>query len=129
MTKISTRVELVQETINAASDRAGRDRSEIKLVVVTKSADIEAVLIRHEDVREVAVIGVSSKKWGETPYAVIVPRPDGNASAQEIIAWANGQLGKQQRVAGGDLTDALPRNPNGKVLKRELRKQYRSLNL
>jgi len=92
-------------------------------------ADIEAVLIRHEDVREVAVIGVSSKKWGETPYAVIVPRPDGNASAREIIAWANGQLGKQQRVAGGDLTDALPRNPNGKVLKRELRKQYRSLNL
>lgn len=43
MTKISTRVELVQETINAACDRAGRDRSEVKLVVVTKSADFEAV--------------------------------------------------------------------------------------
>jgi len=43
MTKISSRIKQVQNTINAACDRAGRDRSEVKLVVVTKSADIEAV--------------------------------------------------------------------------------------
>ncbi len=43
MTKISTRIKLVQETINSACDRAGRDHSEVKLVVVTKSAEIEQV--------------------------------------------------------------------------------------
>lgn len=86
-------------------------------------ADIEAVIIDHDAVSEVAVIGIASEKWGETPLAVIVPVA-GATSADDITAWANAKLGKQQRIAGAVFIDELPRNPNGKVLKRELRKQY-----
>ncbi len=43
---------------------------------------------------------------------------------QELTAWANSRLGKQQRIAATVFVDELPRNPNGKVLKRELRQQF-----
>jgi acyl-CoA synthetase (AMP-forming)/AMP-acid ligase II len=89
-------------------------------------ADIEAVLIRHDTVSEVAVIGIGSEKWGETPVAVIVPKAGATADAAEIIAWANARLGKQQRISAAQFVSELPRNPNGKVLKRELRRCFAS---
>lgn len=86
-------------------------------------ADIEAVIATHESVDDVAVIGVRSRKWGETPLAVVVASaPD--LDADELVGWANAHLGKQQRIAGARIIEALPRNPNGKVLKRELRKVF-----
>jgi acyl-CoA synthetase (AMP-forming)/AMP-acid ligase II len=88
-------------------------------------ADIEATIIGHDAVSEVAVVGVAHKKWGETPLAVVVRA--GDVDADELTAWANGRLGKQQRVAATVFVDELPRNPNGKVLKRELRKQFADL--
>jgi acyl-CoA synthetase (AMP-forming)/AMP-acid ligase II len=90
-------------------------------------ADIEAVLIRHDTVSEVAVIGVGSEKWGETPFAVIVPKAGASADAAEILAWANARLGKQQRISAAQFVDELPRNPNGKVLKRDLRRRFTSV--
>ena len=87
--------------------------------------DIEAVLIAHDDVNDVAVIGVPSDKWGETPLAVVVFEDESNNTVQDILAWANSKLGKQQRLAGLVTTESLPRNPNGKILKRELREIYK----
>ena len=92
-------------------------------------ADIEAVLIRHEDVSEVAVIGVASEKWGETPVAVIVPRQGAKPDVDAVMKWANAELGRQQRIAAAVLVDELPRNPNGKILKRDLRRRYASMRL
>ncbi|MEM1439916.1 MAG: AMP-binding protein [Pseudomonadota bacterium] len=85
-------------------------------------ADIESVIASHDAVREVAVIGAPSSRWGETPLAVVATRDavDGDS----LQAWVNSRVGKQQRIAGVRFVDALPRNPNGKVLKRELRKVY-----
>jgi acyl-CoA synthetase (AMP-forming)/AMP-acid ligase II len=82
------------------------------------------VLLRHPDVAEVAVIAVPSERWGETPLAVVVPRPGARPDAAAIAAWTNERVGKQQRVSGVTLRDSLPRNPNGKILKRELRVEY-----
>jgi acyl-CoA synthetase (AMP-forming)/AMP-acid ligase II len=76
---------------------------------------------------EVAVIGVQSQKWGETPLAVIVGEEESTLIAGEIVTWCNARLGKQQRVADAMILDSLPRNPNGKILKRELRKQFNHL--
>ena len=90
-------------------------------------ADIEAVLLLHEAVNETAVIGVASRKWGETPVAIVVPRAGTRFDSDEFTAWANSRLGKQQRLAATLVVEALPRNPNGKVLKRELRSRYQSL--
>jgi len=86
--------------------------------------DIEAVLITNPDVNDVAVIGAKSSRWGETPVAIIVPEKGCGLGAEDFKAWANSRLGKQQRIAAVELTDALPRNPNGKILKRDLRTIY-----
>ncbi len=85
-------------------------------------ADIEAIISQHEDVVECAVIGVASEQWGETPLAVLVANQ--RLELGRIQAWINERTGKQQRVAGVVQVDELPRNPNGKVLKRELRDAY-----
>jgi acyl-CoA synthetase (AMP-forming)/AMP-acid ligase II len=87
-------------------------------------ADIEAVMREHPAVAEVAVIGVPSERWGETPLAVVVPAPGAEADATALVAWTNARVGRQQRIAGVVHVADLPRNPNGKILKRELRRQY-----
>lgn len=89
--------------------------------------DIEAAFIGHPGVSEVAVIGIAHEKWGETPLAVVVPVPGAASDPEALTAWANQRLGKQQRVSGTVIVDMLPRNPNGKVLKRELREQFKDL--
>ena len=87
-------------------------------------ADIEAVFLGHPDVLDAAVVGIDSKRWGETPLAVVVLE-NSDADTGTIMSWTNERLGKQQRVAGLVTIEELPRNPNGKVLKRELRDTYR----
>jgi len=86
--------------------------------------DIEAVLAEHPDVSEVAVIGVPDEKWGETPLALVVLGAGSEAKSEDILEWTNERVGKRQRIRGVEVRSDLPRNPNGKVLKRELRKQF-----
>ena len=87
-------------------------------------ADIEAVMIAHPAIAEVAVIGVASARWGESPFAVVVAKRGAEAGAEELVRWTNERVGRQQRIAGVAFRDSLPRNPNGKILKRELRREY-----
>jgi acyl-CoA synthetase (AMP-forming)/AMP-acid ligase II len=87
-------------------------------------ADIECVLREHPAVADVAVIGVPSERWGETPVAVVVCRASHVPAAAELLTWANERVGRQQRISAVVFCDNLPRNPNGKVLKRELRRLY-----
>jgi len=75
-------------------------------------------------VAEAAVIGIPSERWGETPLAVVVLHAGGTVSAEELLEWTNARVGKQQRISGVVWRASLPRNPNGKVLKRELRREY-----
>ena len=91
-------------------------------------ADIESVIREHPIVADVAVIGIASERWGESPLAVVVCHPGHDVVAAELLDWTNARVGKQQRVSGVVWRDSLPRNPNGKVLKRELRQEYASLN-
>jgi acyl-CoA synthetase (AMP-forming)/AMP-acid ligase II len=89
--------------------------------------DIESVILNHPSVAEVAVIGVPSERWGETPLAIVVPRGDiapSNTAAGELCEWVNARVGRQQRISDVCFVDTLPRNPNGKILKRELRKEF-----
>ncbi len=88
------------------------------------AADIEVLLLKHADVIDVAVIGVPSEQWGESPMALCVRRAGAAASQDEIRDWANGQLGKTQRLAAVEFRDSLPRSTIGKIMKRELREPY-----
>ena len=85
--------------------------------------DLEAQLTRQPVVREAAVIGVPSDKWGETPLAVVV-LADPTADPATILAEANANLGKTQRISAIEVINELPRSPIGKVLKRDLRDRF-----
>jgi long-chain acyl-CoA synthetase len=87
-------------------------------------SDLESVLLHHEAVREAAVVGVSSRQWGETPVGFVVLEASCAHTAEQIRAWANERLGRTQRLADLQPVESLPRNAIGKVLKRELREQY-----
>src|SRR4051812_33306956 len=89
-------------------------------------SDLEAVLREHPDVADAAVVGVASGAWGETPGAYVVRKPGAAADAQALMAWVNERVGKTQRLAALELTDALPRSAIGKVLKRELRDRFQA---
>ena len=86
------------------------------------ASDIEASIIKHEAVREVAVVGVSSERWGETPVAVVKLTEGASITPGELRDWANNtQLSKHQRIAGVSIVDSLPRNHLGKLLKLEIK--------
>lgn len=87
-------------------------------------SDLEAVLHGHDAVADVAVVGVASEAWGETPVAFVVMRPGVTVTAPELLLWANAKLGKMQRISAIEFREALPRSAIGKVLKRELRDEY-----
>ena len=76
---------------------------------------------QHPAVAEVAVVAARSSKWGETPVAIVVPRVTQQTSKEALIDWTNARVGRQQRIADLYWRADLPRNANGKILKRELR--------
>jgi len=84
-------------------------------------SEVERVLDEHPDVLEVAVVGRRHERWGEVPVAHVVARPGTSPSAEELIEHCRAQLAKFKVPADVEFLDALPRNPSGKVLKRELR--------
>ena len=86
-------------------------------------AEIENVLLGHEKVADAAVIGIPSKKWGESPLAVLV-RKDETLTADEILEHCKGKLAPFKAVKAVEFTDVIPRNPSGQVLERELREQF-----
>jgi long-chain acyl-CoA synthetase len=82
-------------------------------------SDLEAVLAGHPNVAEVAVVGVPSETWGETPVAFVVLAA--RIDPALLLSWANERLGKMQRLSAVEIVEVLPRSSIGKVLKRELR--------
>lgn len=87
-------------------------------------AEIEDVLYRHPQILEAAVIGVFDEKWGESVMAVVVPKPGGELTEEEVINWCSSNLASYKKPRRVDFIDALPRNAAMKVLKYELREKY-----
>ena len=88
------------------------------------SPEVERVLAEHPAVLEAAVIGIPDDHWGESVKAVVALRPDATATEEEIIDWCRQSLAGFKSPRTVDIVEALPRNPTGKILKRELRRPY-----
>ncbi len=84
-------------------------------------SEVERVLYEHEAVLEAAVVARPDERWGEVPVAFVVLRPDAAVTADALLDHCRAQLAKFKVPRAITFLDALPRNPSGKVLKRELR--------
>ena len=87
-------------------------------------AEVENAVFGHPAVADVAVIGVPDDKWGEAVKAVVVLKAGMTATAEDIIAFARTRIAGYKVPRSIDVVEALPRNPSGKILRRELRAPY-----
>jgi acyl-CoA synthetase (AMP-forming)/AMP-acid ligase II len=86
--------------------------------------EVENALFEHPCVADVAVIGVPDARWGEVVKALVVLRPGKSATEDELIDFCRTRLAGFKRPRSVEFVSDLPRNPSGKVLKKDLREKY-----
>jgi acyl-CoA synthetase (AMP-forming)/AMP-acid ligase II len=87
--------------------------------------DIEDIAAAHELVLEVAVFGVESDKWGETPVAAVVLQASASIDEKALMEWINNRVeARFQKISAVVILDQMPRNVAGKTLKNELKENY-----
>ena len=82
-------------------------------------AELEALLLTHPDVADAAVVGRPDERSGEVPVAHIVPR--GDLDVDQLRGWVAERVADYKRLADVVIADAIPKNPSGKILRRQLR--------
>jgi acyl-CoA synthetase (AMP-forming)/AMP-acid ligase II len=88
------------------------------------SREIEDVILKHPAVFEVSVIGVPDERWGESVKAIVALKQGQKATEGEIINFCKDHLASYKKPKSVEFIDSIPKNPYGKVLKRELREKY-----
>ncbi|XP_018364960.1 PREDICTED: 4-coumarate--CoA ligase 1-like [Trachymyrmex cornetzi] len=85
-------------------------------------SEIETVLLSHQAIKDAAVTSKPDERNGEVPVAFIVKQPDATITAQDVQEFIKQKLSEQKWLHGGvQFVDAIPKNPSGKILRRELR--------
>ena len=88
------------------------------------SVEVEWALTDHPAVMDAAVFGIPDDKWGESVKAVVELSAGQQTSPEELIAWCKDKLAGYKCPRSVEITEELPRNPTGKLLKKDLRKPY-----
>jgi fatty-acyl-CoA synthase len=101
-------------------------RDRIKDVIISggeniSSVEVEAVLLRHPAVMEVAVVGLADERWGEAPHAFLVFRPGMSASDEELAVFVRERMARFKVPKGWHALDELPKTATGKIQKFVLR--------
>jgi len=86
--------------------------------------DVENIIYSHPAVLECAVIGVPSDKWGEEVKAIVVPREGMTVTPEELMDYCGDKMAGFKRPKSVEIWHELPKNPTGKILKREIRERY-----
>jgi long-chain acyl-CoA synthetase len=89
------------------------------------SREVEDVLYKHPAVAEAAVIGVPDPKWVERVHAVIALKAGTRATEKELITFCKEHIASYKAPKSVEFVDSLPKNPQGKILKKEIRAKYR----
>ena len=89
-------------------------------------AELEAVLLRHPDVADAAVIGLPDDEAGEIPVGYVVLRPGATASPAEIMRFVAGDVAHYKQLRRLEVIDAIPKSAAGKILRRVLRDSART---
>ena len=105
----------------------GNQRSTINVGIVSGGenvypAEVENALMAHENITDAAVIGIPDNKWGETVKGIVVVNE--KISDKEIIDFVKTKIASYKCPKSIDFAEILPRNPSGKILRRELRAPY-----
>lgn len=87
-------------------------------------AEVESAIFGHPDVADVAVIGIPSERWGEEVKAIVVLNEGTTVTPNEIIAFTRQKIAGFKLPKSVDFVKELPRNPSGKILKKDLRAPY-----
>jgi acyl-CoA synthetase (AMP-forming)/AMP-acid ligase II len=104
-----------------------RDRIKDTIIVAGENvypAEIENAVSAHPAVLEAAAVGVPHEHWGEVVHCFVVPRQGETVTTRELVAFLRGRIADFKIPSGFELIDALPRNPSGKILRRELRERF-----
>ncbi|HEU4878902.1 MAG TPA: class I adenylate-forming enzyme family protein [Gemmatimonadaceae bacterium] len=87
--------------------------------------DIEEIVVQHPSVREAAVFGVPSEKWGECPVAAVILKPRETVSPEDLRLWVNSRVAaRYQQIHKVIIAEDFPRSTAGKTLKRVLRDMH-----
>jgi len=86
--------------------------------------EVEDVLYRHPAVKEAAVIGIPDEYWVERVHALVVLKPNAQATQEDIISFCGQHIARFKTPKGVEFVESLPKSPQGKILKREIRKNY-----
>jgi fatty-acyl-CoA synthase len=109
-------VDRVKDTVNVGGEKVA-------------SREVEEVIYEMDQVLEAAVIGVPERRFGEMVVAVVSPRPGREVTPDDVIAHVRGRLAGFKVPRRVVVEETLPKNPSGKILKRELRERYKDIAL
>lgn len=104
-----------------------RDRIKDMIIVAGENvypAEIENVITKHPGVAEAAVVGVPDHRWGEAVHAFVVAADGHEVQARDLAVFVQGKLAAFKAPLRYEFVDAVPRNPSGKILRRELRARF-----
>ncbi|XP_033216843.1 4-coumarate--CoA ligase 1-like [Belonocnema kinseyi] len=90
-------------------------------------AELESILLSHNKIGDAAVVGLPDETAGELPLAFVVKLPGVEIRAEEVIEYVNERVSPQKRLRGGvRFINAIPKNPSGKILRKDLRSLLKS---